>query len=242
MCISGSPKEKEIYNGMSACDLVDRLLTKSCVSYYGRNENYLLKSGHQGQGDFSTVGTDKETAPLTMDICLTRDEIKLSGFICISSKVTKVIKDKSYSTVSIGIPFPCLNREGLFDFEDIMVTRRQNIQEKGYGPINSDKIESSDELMARIKYRAIWNTFYGHGWKSSDFTSMNRKSMISKREATRRYLKLPHSVYVDLSKLVRRLSVITIGILAEANKRAGQDKKMAYIVIDKNSEFQISIF
>lgn len=114
--------EKKIYSEMQAPDLVDRLLTKRCIAYFGRNENYLLSSGEKGQGDFSAVGTDQESAPLLMENCLTRDEIKLTGFLLISFRVTRVIRERSCSVIMIGIPFPILDREGLFDWEDIMIT------------------------------------------------------------------------------------------------------------------------
>lgn len=137
---------------MSACDLVHRLLTKRCVSYYGRNENYLLQSGHKGQGDFSAIGTDRETDPLLMESSLSRDEIILAAFLVISSKVTKTIRDKTYRVVIIGIPFPILNREGLFDWEDVMVTRKQNTIENGYGTVDPGVAKDS-ELFRINNYR-----------------------------------------------------------------------------------------
>lgn len=137
---------------MSACDLVHRLLTKRCVSYYGRNENYLLPSGQKGKGDFSAIGTDRETDPLLMKYCLTRDEIKLAAFLVISSKVTKTIRDKTYRVVIIGIPFPILNREGLFDWEDVIVTRKQNTIENGYGTLDPG-VANDSELFRINDYR-----------------------------------------------------------------------------------------
>lgn len=242
--LPGSAKEKQMYDGMSACNLVDRLLTKRCVSYFGRNENYLLPSGERGQGDFSLVGTDEESAPLLMDSCLTRDEIKLTGFLLISSKVTEVVRDKSFSVVKIGIPFPTLDREGLFDWEDIVVTRRQNISKKGYGPVPNDTPEDS-ELMEKFKMREIWSHLYGH--KRPLFSGYNRKAFPKhgrfkggrdEREDERipRFWKLPHMSFVDLQSLTVRLSLISMAILQEGNKRASAENRMAYLVIDKNSE------
>lgn len=226
------------------CDLVDRLLTKRCVSYFGRNENYLLATGERGQGDFSTIGTDAEQAPLVMENCLTRDEMKLTGFLLISSKVTKVVREKSFSTVSIGIPFPCLTQEGLWDWQELMVTRRQNIAEKGYGPKGDESSNDvSTELLHTMKMRSIWGNLYGH--KLTLFSTMDRKSRrrfdggSREKEEDRlpRYVKLPRMTFLDVRQLALRLSVITIGILAEANKRAALENKMALIVLDKNSKY-----
>lgn len=230
---------------MTACDLVDRLLTKRCVSYFGRNENYLLSSGERGQGDFSTVGTDEEAAPLLMNDCLTRDEIKLTGFLLISSRVTKVIRDRSYSVVMIGIPFPILNQEGLHDWQEIMITRRQNIPSKGYGPVPPD-LPKDSEMYGRMKLRAAWTGLYGQ--RATLFHRMERNPDPTKgrfhgghyeaaEERLPRYLKLPRMTFVHLPSLVARLSVITMAILAEGNKRAALAGQMAYLVIDKNSEY-----
>ena len=156
--IPGSTKEKEIYKDMSAIDLVDRLLTKRCVSYYGRNENYLLHTGERGQGDFSTVGTDNETAPLLMENCLTRDEIKLTGFLLISSKVSRLVGEKTISVVAIGIPFPILNREGLFDWEDVMVTKKQNVTENRFISKSQQGFELNHEKI--LSYRLVEFLFY----------------------------------------------------------------------------------
>lgn len=237
---SGSSIEKEIYTGMSVCDLVDRLLTKRCTSYYGRNENYLLVSGEKGQCTFSKIGSDIEVAPLLMRNCLTRDEIKLTGFLLISSKVTKTIRGETISVVAIGIPFPFLDREGLFDWEDLMITRRQNIPQKGFGPTPKDP-----EMVARCKLKSIWENFYGQ--KSKLFLGLPRNAKPGQdrfnggrqeREEERlpRYFKLPHMTFVDIRKLAIRLSVISMGILAEGNKRAAAENRMALIVIDKNSK------
>ena len=231
--LPGTPIEKQIYKGMSALDLVTRLLTKKCASYYGQKENYLLISGERGQGDFSKVGTKDERYPLTMENCLTRDEIKLSGFLLISSKVTKVIKDRSYGSVAIGIPFPCLNREGLFDHEDLVINRRQNTKENGYGLESRHPITDPD-ILAKRRHKKVWSNHYQE--TAIEFSTMNRKSRIAKREEMRRFLKLSNGNFIDLSKVISRLSVIVIGILAEANKRAKDEDKMAYVVIDKNSE------
>lgn len=248
----GSAKERAIYDGMNAIDLIDRLLTKRCASYFGRNENYLLVSGASGwKGDFSKVGTHEETPPLVMEDCLTRDEIKLAGFILISSKITKVVKEKSWSVVMMGIPFPILNREGQFDWEDVMITRRQNIREKGFGPATTTTPTDApvdSELHCKRSLKAIWANFYGH--KAILFSALNRnkghgrfhrnprscRAREEEEEAIRNYYKLPHTTFMDTSNLVVRLSVITLGIFAEANKRAQEEHKMAYIVIDKNSE------
>lgn len=137
---------------MTVFDLINRLLTKRCATAFGRNDNYLLATGESGQGDFSKVGTDEEESPLLMESCLTQDEIKLSGFLLISSKVTKVIKDKSFGVIMIGIPFPIFNYGNLFDTEDIFVTKFQNTDENGYGKLNGNA-DKDTEVYRRTKWR-----------------------------------------------------------------------------------------
>lgn len=90
--------------------------------------------------------------------------------------------------------------------------------------------------------RNIWANLYCH--KAPLFTKMHRNpkqcrfggiyEMVEERIA--RYQKLPHMTFLDVRMLVIRLNMITTAIFTEANKRAKEDKKMACVVVDKNSE------
>lgn len=220
---------------MTVLDLITRLLKKRCASCIGRNDNYLLINGNTGQGNFSKVGTDEEEPPLLMENALTLDEIKLSGFLLISSKVSKVRNRTTINILMIGVPFPILHRDNLFDYEDIYVTKHKNVRSNGYGKQNPDI--SDTELFKKFQQRSIWDRFYCE--TSNEYKSVNFKATLAWsrfKEKYGRYYKIGPQKYVDLVKLAKRFSIITIGILREAAHRAELDDKMAYIVMDKNSE------
>lgn len=154
----GTAVEKAVYEKFTVSDLVRRLLTKRCASYYGRKENYLLVSGESGQGPFSKVGQVGEQWPLTMDNCLTHDEIKLSALIFISSKLTKSYRQTNRRIVMIGVPTPTLDREGLFDYQDIVVTKKQNTHENGYGRTPRG-VQPHCDTERKLKYRWVMTIF-----------------------------------------------------------------------------------
>lgn len=56
------------------------------------------------------------------------------------------------------------------------------------------------------------------------------------RETYGRFWKMHTHRYIDLYRLAKRFSLITLGLLQEANARAKAENKMAYIVFDKHSK------
>lgn len=94
-------------------------------------------------------------------------------------------------------------------------------------------------------FRTVWNRFYNR--KSIKYTSMDKREGITKkgevvdtsyhiRETYGRFWKATTHRYVDLYRLAKRFSIMTIGILKEANTRAKAENKMAYILLDKHSK------
>lgn len=82
----------------------------------------------------------------------------------------------------------------------------------------------------------MWARFYNHG-KNTIYKSMDKKYKRHKEEDKSRFWKTSAHTYIDLYKLATRLYMINSAILQEGNSRALAEKKMAYIIIDKNSEF-----
>lgn len=88
---------------------VNRLLVKRCVSFFGKKDRFLLRSGEIGNGGFKTIGTPQEKLPLVMRDYLTLDEIKLATFITISSCWK--------NHVTIGICGPQFNKKNKLDYQ-----------------------------------------------------------------------------------------------------------------------------
>lgn len=143
----GSTKEKAIYTDMSLCDLVQRLLSKRCATFYRRNDTFLLLTGEQGASGFVEIGTDDEKPPLVLENCLSYDEMKLSALLSVSS-YTQFINDGNRKNrgevptekdkieengIIIGLIGARLSRRDLMEFQDIVIAKTQNTAENGYG-------------------------------------------------------------------------------------------------------------
>uniref|UniRef100_A0A1B0GJ53 Uncharacterized protein n=2 Tax=Lutzomyia longipalpis TaxID=7200 RepID=A0A1B0GJ53_LUTLO len=161
----GSEIEKDIYSGMKIEDFVERLLVKRCVSFFGKKNRFLLRTGEIGNDNFKLIGTDDEEPPLVMRDYLTLDEIKLASFISISSR--------SKNQVTIGICSLQLDKKGLMDYQDIILGKSQNCQENGYGP--KPKKNCSEEMEKNFHRRSLWNDFYSH--KSPIYGQIDKKGV-----------------------------------------------------------------
>ncbi|XP_013114319.2 uncharacterized protein LOC106092102 isoform X1 [Stomoxys calcitrans] len=168
-CLYCNNKEKEIYQNISLTAFVQRLLTKRCASFFGKNDKYLLVSGERGCSSFMDVGTAHEKSPLLLKNVLSYDEIKLSAFLSVSShseflnsgnryNCRKIEKHKyaiEREGVVIGLTGPRLTRPEIMDYQDIIIAKTQNTKEKGYG------FGFDEHPDCRVKdYRQLWKRFY----------------------------------------------------------------------------------
>lgn len=72
---------KKMYLNMNFGTLIDRILLKRAVTFINNN----LLNGQQGINGWEYIGTKYEKYPLTLDNCLSYEEIKLSALLSISS-------------------------------------------------------------------------------------------------------------------------------------------------------------
>lgn len=77
MWFLGTKLEKELYGSFNVTDLVQRLLTHRCVTFFGRNDRYLLITEDNGYGGFTNIGTEEEKPPLILKNVLSYDEMKV---------------------------------------------------------------------------------------------------------------------------------------------------------------------
>lgn len=135
---------------MNIIDFVQRLLTKRCVAFYGIRDKYLLTSGESGYaGDASTqIGTNNEKYPISLNNCLSYDEIiKLSALLSISSHldfindgsrdncgIIEMDKSKIETEgIIIGIIGARFERPMYMEYQDVVISAQQNISANGYG-------------------------------------------------------------------------------------------------------------
>uniref|UniRef100_W8AIK8 Uncharacterized protein n=1 Tax=Ceratitis capitata TaxID=7213 RepID=W8AIK8_CERCA len=168
-CKYGNKRELKLYQNLTLTDFVQRLLAKRCVSFFGKNDKYLLLSRHRGCSGFLDIGTDAEKPPLLLQDVLCYDEIKLSAFLSVSSHTEflndgnrqncgVIEKNKSLietDGVIIGLIGARLVRRDVMEFQDIIIAKKQNTKENGYGlPIEAEANTQPTD------YRRVWKEFY----------------------------------------------------------------------------------
>ncbi|VVC86914.1 unnamed protein product [Leptidea sinapis] len=203
----GSPVEKDLYTNMSIPEFVDRLLKKRAISFFSRLDSYTLLTGETGDDGWEQVGTSQEIEPLKLDNCLSYDEMKLSAMLYISGH-TECINDGSL----IG---PRFVRIGRMDYEDILITVKQNTISNGYGEeVTSESCLDvltkyfSNNQTAKHMWRQIWAEFYQvHSHIYKELNSHVPDSSEDKH--LQHYVRLPSVMIFDNEVYYKRVNIFT---------------------------------
>lgn len=142
--IHGSDIERRLYKDISVKDLIDRLLSKRAAAFIEPSDSYLLLNGEKGFGNWLSIGTLREKPPLTIEECLSYDEIKLSALLSVSSysyfindgnRHNNAVVNSNRSNIQddgiiIGLIGTRLELENVMEYQELVVTRQQNVPPK----------------------------------------------------------------------------------------------------------------
>ncbi|TMW47083.1 hypothetical protein DOY81_007844 [Sarcophaga bullata] len=244
----GTSLEKTLYETMTITEFVQRLLTKRCISFVGYHDCYLLITGQEGHGKkYLNIGTDEEKKPLTLQQVLSYDEVKISALLSVTSHTDFINDGRRHNRgnveedlnkiekegVVVGLIGARFAREERMEFEDIFITKEQNIAKKGYG-FKTDNITSlyvkiwqylfnsqNQKLLKFQDYRRIWNKFYE---EEKDYLYENV------RKDGQRFFDCAKGEYIFDNVLMKKRFAIPFDLLLlEANQRAQLQNKLAYI-------------
>ncbi|KAJ0171932.1 hypothetical protein K1T71_012695 [Dendrolimus kikuchii] len=229
----GSSIEKEFYKEMTIPEFIDRLLQKRAVSFLGANDRYKLITGETGER--RAVGTLKQSPPLVLENCLSYDEIKISALLyvtghteCINDGLRRNAgkiddSDIERSAVIVGVIGARFKRLGRMDYEDMVISKKQNVAANGYG--------QPEEPIKRA-YRQLWENFYqidsliyNEVTSHVDMQNKRKEKMYGDRFV---WLQKDGVIFDNLT-FHRRTSIITETSLLEANRRASEESKYAYL-------------
>lgn len=126
--------------------MVDRLLKKRPIVFYTQHDVYLLRDGSEGCDGFQDIGHSREQGSLALKEYMSYDEMKLSALLGVSSR-SAFINDGSRNNrgvpdppekfvpegVIVGLVGARLEREGVMEWQDCVVTPSQNTAQRGYG-------------------------------------------------------------------------------------------------------------
>lgn len=228
----GTQIEKNVYSNLSLCDFVQRLLIKRCVYFIDENDTFLLINGAHGDGGFESIGRSDEKYPLQLKDCLSYDEIKLSALLSVSS-FTEFLNDGNRnncgvieenktlierSGVIIGLIGARFEKHDVMEFQDIVISKRQNSAQNGYGPKNST-IPVQPNLVKKVEFRKLWNEFYDE--KDFVYSSIEKDGQ--------RFSNVCGQDIFDNLIMKKRFTISFDTLLLESEARAASLSKKAYI-------------
>ncbi|PZC76090.1 hypothetical protein B5X24_HaOG205168 [Helicoverpa armigera] len=227
----------------------------------------------RGSEGWESVGTVNQRPPLILENCLSYDEMKLSAMVFVSG-YTECINDGERKNsgvvceetaepdaVIIGCIGPRFQRDFRMDYEDILITEEQNVPEHGYGeevtPTTCLNVLKNtyirNNTSAKHMWRQMWSEFYQvHSYTYDELTSYVDSAVHrdAQRKYTERYVRLPRAGCVfDNEVYYKRLAVLTDTVLVEADERAKEVAKMAFVNVIgcglgvwKISKHQVDVF
>ena len=234
----GSSVEQEVYGGMTTDSFVHRLVSKRPLAFYGGTDCYLLRDGKRASGGFDVIGSEREEAPHSLREYLSYDEMQLSAllqmwtpthFINNGSRNNRgaigelgSYEDKGIYVAMVGARF---EREGFMEYAHMIISRRQNTEEKGYG-VNAN---SNDP---KVKQLRMWAEFY-HSRIGDVFTFPTYDEAMEIKAADGGNLR--YEEFDEWGRLLdkviykERLKLAVEPFLTRANQMAQEKNQRAYL-------------
>eukprot|EP01128_Nolandella_sp_AFSM9_P000091 TRINITY_DN1014_c1_g1_i1.p1 TRINITY_DN1014_c1_g1~~TRINITY_DN1014_c1_g1_i1.p1 ORF type:complete len:610 (+),score=139.40 TRINITY_DN1014_c1_g1_i1:65-1831(+) len=244
----GSRKEKALYKGMTAEQLVHRLIAKRPYVFFTSRDMSLLRDGSTPRAaSWTKVGQDDDEMDLALEDYLSYDEIQIGALVCVSSPTYFInagsrgncgrkAQDGTFEETGIycGVTGARFEKTHYMESQHMLVREENATPERGYGEAHS----SHPSLLN------IWAEFYDSVPTATPASSGGQKAFFpsyqelvqsaSKGKAASSYQVLrpnkyvsPYFFAVDIYKKRIRISLETFFL--DCNRRAAQADKKAYV-------------
>jgi len=268
----GSSVEQALYRDLDVAGLVDRLVLKRPLMFMNGSDNFLLPTGESGAGrGFDKIGTDAEKAPLLLQDYMSYDEMQLATLLAVSTP-THFINAGGRSNCAelepLGTYERCgvylaqvgarFERPGRMEYEHMVVTRKQNRHDRGYGPLDSnyndsrgsssrqhESEKSSVTQSGRVvdhnrAWLQLWASFYGlphlptyeEAAREGACSTMEEEEAVggetSSTYTPSRFAPLQNGAFLDLHVYRRRMRIAADTFLADANARGASLQRLVY--------------
>lgn len=217
----GSDVEKALYSTMTESAFIDRLLTKRPLMFMTAADCCLLRDGQQGQGGFEAIGTQGEQYPLVLADYLSYDEMPIAALLGVSTPTCFINNGSRYNRgvagtpgsyqeagVYVGLVGARFERPGRMEWAHMIVTPEQNTIEHGYG------VDGQRESLLNI-----WSRFYGQLLPTFE---------QAQADTSGRYIQLSPAMYLDAVVYKKRMEMVIVPFLVDANARGMQQKRKVY--------------
>jgi hypothetical protein len=221
----GTAQEKSVYKDINLPKFITRLLAKRPLMFMKKEDQYLLRKGCTGFGDFELIGTDQEKSPLILEDYLSYDEMPLAALIGISSPTYFINKgDRSNKAVKgnpgtfeeegiyVGLVGARFEKPGYMEWQHMIITPEQNTTQNGYGPSNKGLL-------------GLWSKFYDEKF----YNILDAKNDKSTRFV--QFTQGKKTYYFDTVVYRKRIRSVVEPFLIDANKRAKKNNQKAYVHI-----------
>lgn len=217
----GSKIEKNLYANMSEQSFIDRLLIKRPLMFMTESDMYLLRNGKQGQGGFEKIGTPNEKSPLVLRDYISYDEMQIAALIGVlvptyfinnGNRFNKAIPQKAGTFqekgIYVGLVGARFEKEGLMEWQHMIITPEQNTKENGYGP-------QADSASEKTKWLKMWASFY-----ETEFVTFQEANtaFINKKDKAGRFIRIEQNMYLDSLIYKKRMQMVIEPFLIAANK------------------------
>jgi|SRR5579872_3075195 len=205
---------------------IDRLLTKRPIVFYTPFDSCYLGKQVQGTGrNFTAIGTKDEKSPLLLRNYISYDEMQISALLGVSTPTYFINNGNRYNAgkpdewilwpsyqetgIYVGLVGARFEKQGLMDWQHMVVTPEQNTVANGYG----DGLKNPSTPRARLL--KIWSDFYGVSFATYE------QAQQSEALGDTRFIEMENKdAYLDTWVYKERLKLVLTPFFADANNRA----------------------
>ncbi len=232
----GTAKEKAVYRELDVSDFIDRVLKKRPVVFIDGCDDYFLRNKAEGIGGFEKIGTEEEEPPLILKDYISYDEMPISAMVSLSSpthfinngsKDNQGIKGEegSYEKkgIYVGMVGARFEKPGYMEWRHMIVSPKQNTPKNGYGR------QGKEEAAQKFKFLEIWAKFYEEGKREEHYFPAYDDVL---KDKTGKFLKIKKNIFLNTSVYKKRIRMSLEPFFIDANERAKDKKKQAYVIVE----------
>eukprot|EP00047_Mylnosiga_fluctuans_P004365 m.234127 g.234127 ORF g.234127 m.234127 type:complete len:781 (-) comp12613_c0_seq1:77-2419(-) len=231
---NGYDPEKSFYPGMTVNQFIHRLLIKRPLAFVGEGDSYKLRSGQTGYGTFESIHYTEHGIKLADYISYL--EMPIAALIGVSTPVHFINSGSRHNYgradsadnheptgIYVGLVGARFEKKGRMEWEHMLITREQNIAERGYG-LNATP---NEEL-------AVWARFYEQPTDPTSKLAYFPSYAEAERDAPahpERYLNIKtyqEEYYLNIRVYKLRMLKSLQPFFLDADVRAGALGKFAY--------------
>jgi hypothetical protein len=227
----GSSLEQNLYADMTELSFIDRLLIKRPLMFMNEFDQYRLRNGQSGHGDFELIGTAFEKFPLILADYLSYDEMQIAALLGVSTPTYFINNGSRYNRavpgapgsyqeqgVYVGLVGARFEKTGYMEWQHMIVTSQQNTFANGYGDWAQGMIMTQRGGRKSLSL-SLWSKFYGETLHTFEEAKANTRG---------RYIKLSPTMYLDSLVYKKRIKLVIEPFLVDANDRGMAQGKKVY--------------